>query len=180
MSETDNLPGGGPITQGFAAAFLRPLSARELRLRRLYTILFFILFIVNVIVLFVPALSQWRLWPGVTMHDAMQTLLYLIAGAWLLRLFIPIYWRICRMPPRAWWQRFIPLGALLAVVGLGGAGVVALIHTRLGDAVGVPLYVSGLALCGVGVLVYLIGHVGLIRVMLREQRAARGAQGQTR
>lgn len=180
MSEMENAQVGGPIARTITRVFLSPLSSRELRLRRIYMILFFILIIVYVIAIFVPALGQWRPWFGVTLHDALQTLLYLLVGAQLLRLVVPIYWRICRMPPPSWWQRAIPVGALLALVGLGGAGVVALFHAQLGDAVGFPLYVGGLSLSGVGVLVYLIGHAGLIRAMLREQRAARGAQGQGR
>ena len=111
MSETDNTSGAGM----YSGYFLRPSSPRELRremrMLRFSVFVYLILIIIYAIATFVPALGQWRLWFGVTLDDALQTLIYLLVGAWLWRLFIPFFWHAYRTPPFVWWQRVIQIGA---------------------------------------------------------------------
>ncbi len=185
MSETQSEPVGAQTSHDsyYAALFINPTPQLERVWRfnlRYYWIVFFILLPAYAVADFVPSFGSQRLWLGITLASALQVLLYVIFGGNLSLIFVPFYWRACRMSPPAWWQRAIPLGLLLVVVGLGGAGVVALLHARLGDAVGVPLYVGGFALSGVGTGAFAVGGVGLMRAILREQRAARVAQGQAR
>ncbi len=134
-------------------------------------ILYWVLLAVYVLTL-VPAIGHLRLWPGVTLQAGAHTVVTALAWLLLARIAVAIYWRACRTQPPAWWQRTIPAGVLLAGVGLAGAGLVALAHARIGDAIGVPLYVSGLALSVLGLGVFAAGNVGLMRAIRRQQRQA--------
>lgn len=78
--------------------------------------------------------------------ESVRMLIYTLVGVWVLDAVLPPYWRVCRTPPPVWWQRAIPLGVILAAAGLASAGLIALWHRQLGDALELPLYIAGLAL----------------------------------
>lgn len=97
-----------------------------------------------------------------TFESSAKTVFYLMSGMPPLRVAVPFYWHAYRVFPPAWWRRPFLIGALLMLVGLAGCGIIALYYERLGGVVD-ALFTSGMALIGIGFVLYAVGHIGLIR-----------------
>lgn len=151
----------------------------EQRWRRFSWIAFLLLLPLYALASFIPTLGSQPLWLGVTLYESVRVLIYTLVGVRILYALVPPYWRVCRTPPPVWWQRAILLGVLLAAAGLASAGLIALLHQQLGDALGLPLYSAGLALSAVGLGVFAAGNFGLARAIRRQQRQQRRADAST-
>lgn len=126
------------------------------------------------VLIFVPTLGALRVLPGVTLRDSVGAAVYTLGGAGILRFAaIPLYWNAWHMLPPSWWRWAIVGGLLAAIAGFAGAGAVALLHAQIGDALGFPLYVSGICIAFAGIAVFAAGNVGMIQASRRYQRQAR-------
>ncbi len=156
----------------------RASGNRRQRMRvawRVYWVVYGTLVLVAYPVLtFVSALGAHHLLPGLTLRESVGLVVYVLAFAVIGRFVaLPLYRNAWHTLPPAWWRWTIVGGVLAAVAGLAVAGLVALLHTQMGDGLAIPLYVSSICVAFAGIVAFGVGSIAMGLALGRHQRQER-------